>query len=626
MVIAPLVVGAAIFGYVSGSWIVAACLVAAAGASLATSWRMDEVGFAQVVFALLGVAAASGLASLLGDAEDGLHPFWYGLSLSGLMVGASRRFLARPKWGEHGTAAMVLIGVLGAGGTNTDLVYPAAVLVWAAAQVAAFRALEPSRPAVPDLARRQRVAVVVAPVVALGIAVSLSLALPPLHVWSLRQMRLSYNQAGQAGQAGFGGGLELGELTELLLSDTITHRVRGLPPGDSSLIRGIAFTRYRSGRWLTHRGDRARGIPYEAVPEGPETMVVEPVSGDASRYFVPLDAVAFATSGDEPLYADSAGVLRTPPGTETVAIRLLRGQRGTHAPVIAPREEDTEVPDDVRAPLQAIATEWAAGATTAEARLAAIEARLAREFTYALTFERTAGRDPLIDFLTTHRQGHCEYFASALALLSRTVGVPARVIGGYQVSEYNDQGGYHLVRERNAHAWVEVWLDDRWVTRDATPPSGTATHMPGQTPWLSGTIDAAAAALGRAWDLLVADGAWRLLASAAVLFGLLAVMIVRRRRRERVDGVALQALVFADPLACLALIEGELAADELVRARDEPLARFAARVRESDSDAADLLTRYVALRFGGRGDEAALGRDVGAWAEARQRAAGDRAA
>ena len=49
-------------------------------------------------------------------------------------------------------------------------------------------------------------------------------------------------------------------------------------------------------------------------------------------------------------------------------------------------------------------------------------------------------------------------------------------------------------------------------------------------------------------------------------------------------------------------------------------------MRESDSDAADLLTRYVALRFGGRGDEAALGRDVGAWAEARQRAAGDRAA
>ena len=88
-------------------------------------------------------------------------------------------------------------------------------------------------------------------------------------------------------------------------------------------------------------------------------------------------------------------------------------------------------------------------------------------------------RDPIVQFLFESRIGHCEYFASALAALCNTAGIPARLVTGYIALEYDERSGVYVVRESNAHAWVEVQTSPyRWMTIDPTPP-GTLRNIHG---------------------------------------------------------------------------------------------------------------------------------------------------
>ena len=85
-------------------------------------------------------------------------------------------------------------------------------------------------------------------------------------------------------------------------------------------------------------------------------------------------------------------------------------------------------------------------------------------YTYSLDFDdinarRIPGVDPVEDFVGNHRTGHCEYFASALTLMLRSQGIPARMVVGYRGGEYNYVGNYFLVRQKHAHAWVEAYLE-----------------------------------------------------------------------------------------------------------------------------------------------------------------------
>ncbi len=83
-------------------------------------------------------------------------------------------------------------------------------------------------------------------------------------------------------------------------------------------------------------------------------------------------------------------------------------------------------------------------------------------YTYTLDFRnvpRTPGVDPIEDFVANHRTGHCEYFASALCLMLRSQGIPARIVVGFKGGEYNSVGGYYWVRQLHSHAWVEAYLE-----------------------------------------------------------------------------------------------------------------------------------------------------------------------
>ncbi len=100
----------------------------------------------------------------------------------------------------------------------------------------------------------------------------------------------------------------------------------------------------------------------------------------------------------------------------------------------------------------------------------AIEKYLKTHYGYTLQLLRSPVADPLANFLFERRQGHCEYFASSMAVMLRTLGIPARIVNGFRSSEFNDITGQYVIRARDAHSWVEAYFPGYgWITFDPTP-------------------------------------------------------------------------------------------------------------------------------------------------------------
>jgi len=105
----------------------------------------------------------------------------------------------------------------------------------------------------------------------------------------------------------------------------------------------------------------------------------------------------------------------------------------------------------------------------------AIENYLRTHFGYTLQLPRTTPQDPIADFLFERKQGHCEYFASSMAVMLRTLGIPSRVVNGFRSDEFNDLTGNYVIRAKDAHAWVEAYFPGYgWRTFDPTPGGGAA--------------------------------------------------------------------------------------------------------------------------------------------------------
>ena len=96
---------------------------------------------------------------------------------------------------------------------------------------------------------------------------------------------------------------------------------------------------------------------------------------------------------------------------------------------------------------------------------------LHKNCSYSLEFgDSVLGQDPVDNFIFGDKLGNCQHFATAFCFLLRGMGIPARVVNGYMMGEWNDIGGFFTVRQSNAHAWVEVFFPKSgWVTFDPTP-------------------------------------------------------------------------------------------------------------------------------------------------------------
>jgi hypothetical protein len=138
----------------------------------------------------------------------------------------------------------------------------------------------------------------------------------------------------------------------------------------------------------------------------------------------------------------------------------------------APTAHDLRIPGAEAAAVNQIAMELDLGALPPERALATVKQFFAGRFAYSTWQGKPArGRTPLTEFLLATHAGHCEYFASATALLLRAAGIPARYATGFSAQEWSTLDGAYLVRERHAHAWVRAWVDGAWRDLDTTPPT-----------------------------------------------------------------------------------------------------------------------------------------------------------
>jgi len=117
-----------------------------------------------------------------------------------------------------------------------------------------------------------------------------------------------------------------------------------------------------------------------------------------------------------------------------------------------------------------LAEQMVLGSDDAWHKALAIEQHLRSDYAYSYeTVVPYQGRTPLDWFLFDTRKGHCEFFASAMVVLLREVGIPARLANGYSLGERNPLTGYYEVRVMDGHAWAEGWIDGHWVMFEPTP-------------------------------------------------------------------------------------------------------------------------------------------------------------
>lgn len=99
---------------------------------------------------------------------------------------------------------------------------------------------------------------------------------------------------------------------------------------------------------------------------------------------------------------------------------------------------------------------------------------LRNNLSYTRVLENIGDKPPLDQFLFEGKEGHCEYFATAMVVILREMGIPSRLVTGFVGGEYNSIGGYYLIRESDAHAWVEVYFPEYgWISFDPTPGNDT---------------------------------------------------------------------------------------------------------------------------------------------------------
>jgi transglutaminase-like putative cysteine protease len=297
---------------------------------------------------------------------------------------------------------------------------------------------------------------------------------------------------------GFSERVDLGGVGRLRSDPTIVMRVEppGLgispPPRVALYLRGAAFDRYDGRAWS--RTPLAREQPLDQAggfvrirrfPDASRDRVMridlEPI--DPPVVFLPLDAV-----GIEVISAP-AGLDRTPPrlfaGSDGVLRYQSIEQRGLRydvsiASTYEPNRADLEANERARylalpelpPRIAELAERWTAGTNDALGRARLVESKLRKGYRYDLDSPSGAARNPLDDFLFNSRRGHCEFYSTAMTIMLRTLDVPARNVTGFVGGTFNRFSRSYVVRQGDAHSWVEVWVDGAgWTRFDPTPPS-----------------------------------------------------------------------------------------------------------------------------------------------------------
>jgi protein-glutamine gamma-glutamyltransferase len=305
---------------------------------------------------------------------------------------------------------------------------------------------------------------------------------------------------------GFGEDITIGEIGKIQQSSAVVMRihVEG-DPGRAEDVhwRGIVLTNFDGKRWFTPRhgeivispdsGGEYR-FPPAGLPSGDffplrYTVMMEPVATDAV-FVAPRPEMLrgrFANESERMgvprsrtyLLLDKTGSLSNPFHNDI----KVRYEGVSLLPIIPPaqlRKSSAVYPDDIRdlylqvpqldPRIKKLAEKIVEKSHNEYDRAANIELYLKSHYGYTLDLTGRQTDDPLAYFLFERREGHCEYFAAAMTVMLRDLGIPARYVGGFLPGEYNDLGGDYIIRASDAHAWVEAYFPGYgWITFDPTP-------------------------------------------------------------------------------------------------------------------------------------------------------------
>jgi len=271
--------------------------------------------------------------------------------------------------------------------------------------------------------------------------------------------------------SGLGDTMSPGRISQLGLSDEVAFRVdfAGRPPPPSRLYwRGPVLTHTDGETWSAAETETGAGAPVDAPPGRPVEYAVT-LEPHQERWLFALELPVTVPPGAR-MSAD-ARLLAAKPVRERVRYELrsdptLRPQRA-EPPAL---RDALRLPDGRHPRARDLARRWRR--ETGAVDRALVDRALAyfgeEAFYYTLRPPLLSG-DTVDEFLFGTRRGFCEHYAAAFAVLMRAGGVPARVVTGYQGGEMNPLGDYLIVRQRDAHAWVEVWLEGQgWLRVDPT--------------------------------------------------------------------------------------------------------------------------------------------------------------
>ena len=300
---------------------------------------------------------------------------------------------------------------------------------------------------------------------------------------------------------GFSDRVDLGTIGSVKQDPQIVMRVE-LPDQpavekDRLYLRGLAYDQYNGRSW-SHSETRRRSLTF--VGEGRIFLARPTGSRSADSLSVPIrqdilletldTAVLFAAPFAEhvsgeflTLQTDAMGGLYLPfPPSSRIRYSVT-----SQVPRLAQDERTASIlayPDSIRShylqvpvgsqQVADLAHRVTQEATTPFGRTLAIQQHLLENYRYSLEADTGTLSHPLEEFLFTRKTGYCEHYATAMVVMLRTVGIPARLVTGFLATEWNEYGGYFTVRQRDAHAWVEVYFPHSgWVIMDPTPTVNT---------------------------------------------------------------------------------------------------------------------------------------------------------
>jgi len=266
-------------------------------------------------------------------------------------------------------------------------------------------------------------------------------------------------------KSGFSDRVSPGTVERIKVDTSPAFRVRWLQgsPPINPLWRGIVYDTYRRGVWEKNY-QRIVELPKILAENVQYEILLEPTD---SKYLLSLGLPYKILSKPLKPYLVEGYTIQILQGLYRRILYRVNSFILTEFPAGMPPGYYLEVPRGVADKLRPLAGRLIRETDLETAR--AVVFFLKNEFTYDISPGKAHG-DPVIYFLSTSKKGHCEYFASAMVLLLRALGIPARMVGGYLGGDWNDMGRYFLVRQSDAHTWVEVWIEERgWVTFDPTP-------------------------------------------------------------------------------------------------------------------------------------------------------------